>query len=559
MLGAGAVALLPLAVLIVAQILWLDDLRRSEELARRAILGDYLRSLDSEMQRYVESFDAPLDLPSELLCPFDAAAIGERMRRATWVGVTHVAIGTWCGGERLVYVDPRTGAVAAPPSAAARDAVKDAFEVWEASDEALVEVEGTGLVVDENAPHHRLVIHPVYALAASQAEAPAPAEGDGGGGSEGSAGAEVPPPARTVALVAAILDEPSLRAEILPKITARRVEVDGEHVVGVTIRDADDVILYASDPASGPHRDEIVEEFSLLYPDLSVGVGILSTSTVELARANFTLNVLLALALGGALLGGVGLLLRTAAREHQLSELKSDFVANVSHELKTPIASIQLFAELLRDGRASSPEKVREYGGLIDKESRRLTSLVDTILDLARFESGAGVVIREGVAVDAIVAQIVERVAARDGNGGRLRYAPPAEPLPAMAADPAALDRAIGNLVSNALKYSAADAPVEVRVALRGEAIEVEVEDRGVGVPEADREQIFERFHRLQRGPVHDVKGAGLGLAITRFIVEAHGGRVRVASEVGRGSTFTISLPQRVRARGGAAASRRDR
>ncbi len=529
MLWAGSVALLPLTVLIIAQLLWLDDLRESEELARRAILGDYLRSLDAEMERYVASFDTALDLSPELLCPLDPAAVAERLGRSELVGVSRVALVTWCAGERRVFIDPADGSISSPASAAEGEAVDEAFEVWQASTEAFVEVEGTGVVVDENAAERRLIIRPVK---------------------RPRAGREASPPGEVVGLVAAVVDLNGLREEVLPRLAARRVVVDGEHVIGVTIRDAEGALLWASDPSKDPNNDEIVEEFSLLYPDVTVGVGLQATSAAELAKANFTLNVILALALGGALLGGVALLLRIAARERQLSELKSDFVANVSHELKTPIASIQLFAELLRDGRAKDPEKVREYGGLIDKESRRLTRLVDTVLDLARFESGAGVVREDDVQIEEVIAQLVERVAGREGNGARLRVAFPEEPLPPMSVDRAALDRAVGNLVSNALKYSDAEARVDVRLELRGDEVHIEVEDRGVGVPEAERERIFERFHRLQRGPVHDVKGAGLGLAITHFIVEAHGGRLRVDSELGRGSTFAIILPTGRSARG---------
>jgi len=542
MLWAGSIALLPLTLLIIAQLVWLDELRESEELARRAILGDYLRSLDAEMEHYVASFDTALDLSAGVLCPLDTAAVGERLREAELVGVSRVAIVTWCDGERRVFIDAADGSLSSPTSAEEGEAVEEAFEVWQASTEAFVEVEGTRVVVDENAAERRLIIRPVTRpITPLKTNGEAPLRTCDGG--EGSCEAEV------VGLVAAVVDLAGLREEVLPRLAARRVVVDGEHVIGVTIRDAEGALLWASDPQKGSNNDEITEEFSLLYPDVTVGVGLQTTSTAELAKANFTLNVILALALGGAFLGGVALLLRTAAREHQLSELKSDFVANVSHELKTPIASIQLFAELLRDGRAKDPGKVREYGGLVYKESRRLTRLVDTVLDLARFESGAGVVFEDEVSIEEIIAQLGERLAGREGKGERVHISLPEEPLPLMSVDRAALDRAVTNLVSNALKYSDADARVDIRVYRRDGEIVIEVEDRGVGVPDAERERIFERFHRLQRGSVHDVKGAGLGLAITRFIVEAHGGRLRVDSELGRGSTFAIILPQRVSSR----------
>ena len=129
--------------------------------------------------------------------------------------------------------------------------------------------------------------------------------------------------------------------------------------------------------------------FSFLFTDWQIALSGRSSTPEQWARSNFALNVSLSLALGVVLLGGLVLVLRTTTRAMRLSEMKSQFVSNVSHELRTPLASIRVFGELLRLGRAGSPEKVREYGELIETESRRLTQLINNILDFSRIESGS--------------------------------------------------------------------------------------------------------------------------------------------------------------------------
>jgi two-component system phosphate regulon sensor histidine kinase PhoR len=224
--------------------------------------------------------------------------------------------------------------------------------------------------------------------------------------------------------------------------------------------------------------------------------------------------------------------------------MKADFVSNVSHELRTPLASIRVFGELLRLGKVEAPEKVREYGELIETESRRLTGLIDNILDLARIESGRKSYRLVPADLEEVVAETLRTFRVSLAPAGfRISYAASGEPLPRVAIDAAAIAQTMGNLLDNAVKYSGAARDVEVAVRREGGFAVVSVADHGIGIPRAEQAKVFERFHRVSTGQVHDVKGSGLGLAIVRHVAEAHRGRIELASRPGEGSTFSLWLP----------------
>ena len=224
--------------------------------------------------------------------------------------------------------------------------------------------------------------------------------------------------------------------------------------------------------------------------------------------------------------------------------MKSDFVSNVSHELRTPVASIRVFGELLRMGRAQDPEKVREYGEHIESESRRLTRLIDNILDFSRIESGrkeyrfAEGDVRE--VVEAVIRTYEVRLAS---SGVKIVLEAPKDPLPPLRMDADGIAQAFQNLLDNAVKYSGESKEVVVTLSSGNGYVTIAVRDRGIGIARDEQRRIFERFHRVGTGLVHDVKGSGLGLSILHHIVAAHGGDVAVLSEPGKGSTFTMRLP----------------
>jgi signal transduction histidine kinase len=248
------------------------------------------------------------------------------------------------------------------------------------------------------------------------------------------------------------------------------------------------------------------------------------------------------------LLGGIVLALRTASREIKLSSMKSDFVSNVSHELRTPLASIRVFGEFLRLGRVRRELKVREYGEFIETESRRLTQLINNILDFSKIESGAKTYDFETASIQEVVADTLRTLdLSLKHKGFSVRFETPAEPLPLMEIDADAMAQAVANLIDNAVKYSGDSKEIAVILLHAGDEIVASVRDNGIGVSADEQEKIFERFHRVSTGLVHDVKGSGLGLSIVSHIVKAHGGSIRVESEPGRGSTFSIHLPLRAR------------
>jgi signal transduction histidine kinase len=245
------------------------------------------------------------------------------------------------------------------------------------------------------------------------------------------------------------------------------------------------------------------------------------------------------------LLAGLVLVWTNVRRELKLSRLKSDFVANVSHELKTPLALIRLFAETLELGRVPTEDKKQQYHRIINKESRRLTQLINNILDFSRIEAGRKEYRFVRTDLAAVVRDVVDAYRFQIEQHGFALALDVAEDLPEMELDPEALSQALINLLNNAIKYSPGEKSIAVSARREGARVLVSVRDRGIGIPKGEQKRIFEKFYRVETSVVHTTKGSGLGLALVQHITEAHGGRVEVTSTPGEGSTFTLSLPVR--------------
>jgi two-component system phosphate regulon sensor histidine kinase PhoR len=230
--------------------------------------------------------------------------------------------------------------------------------------------------------------------------------------------------------------------------------------------------------------------------------------------------------------------------ERRANQQKSDFIANVSHELKTPLSLIRMFGELLATGKHKGENSPREYAEIITREAERLSHLIDNVLDFARIERGkASYDFTEGHLAD-----VVERaldVCRYRVEKERMRLQTEIEPdLPPIRMDENAMTLVLLNLIDNAVKYAAEGKEVDVRLSRTPGGVMLSVRDRGPGIPIEDQARIFERFYKVDRARVRgESGGTGLGLAIARHIVEQHGGRIRVESTQGAGSTFSFSIP----------------
>ena len=299
--------------------------------------------------------------------------------------------------------------------------------------------------------------------------------------------------------------------------------------------------LYSTANSWGKY--EVSLPFEPVFPKWRVDMGFEDMTIDELARRNFEKSVALSLFVLSLLILGIVLTMRATARELRLSEAKSTFVSNVSHELKTPLALIRLFAETLEMGRVRSADKAQEYYRIISNDSRRLTQLINNILDFSRIEAGRKEYQFEETDVAAVVQEVVDTYRYPLQNAG-FEIVTDIEPnLPAVKIDPDAMSQAVLNLINNAVKYSDEVKRVEVQVRGAGSHVAVEIADHGVGIPASEQRKIFEKFYRISTGLVHDRKGSGLGLALVEHIVKAHRGEIRVESTIGKGSRFTVLIP----------------
>ena len=267
--------------------------------------------------------------------------------------------------------------------------------------------------------------------------------------------------------------------------------------------------------------------------DTSAATGYYSTRNWLVGGGIFALAV-------SVVLGGF-MILRDAGREVQVARLRSEFVANVSHELRTPLTTIRMYSETLLLGRHRSEKQMQDYLTTLLHESRRLSRLVDNVLDFARIERGDRTYQRQPCDLgDAARAALETFSGVFAAEGFEVEEEIAAE-LPPVLADREAAEGAVANLLGNAVKYSPRRKAIRLAVEQREAEVLVEVADRGIGLPPGEEERIFEQFRRGANAA--SMAGTGLGLSLVKSVVEAHGGRVEAADRPGGGSVFRLCFP----------------
>ena len=248
----------------------------------------------------------------------------------------------------------------------------------------------------------------------------------------------------------------------------------------------------------------------------------------------------------GVMLLGTGFLVYAISSEQRVSALKSEFISNVSHELKTPLSLIRMFAELLMLGKVKTPEKGKEYAAIITRESERLSRLIDNVLDFSRIERGKAAYEMKPGDLGEVVERALDFYRYRLEREGRQLAVDVPAALPTTLLDENAMTLLLLNLVDNAVKYGGSG-PITVRLrsGRRGDELQLAVTDQGLGIAPEEQRKIFERFYRTRAVRNTSIRGSGIGLALVKHITEAHGGRVWVESEPGKGSTFLVTLPVR--------------
>ena len=251
---------------------------------------------------------------------------------------------------------------------------------------------------------------------------------------------------------------------------------------------------------------------------------------------------ILILVVGFTAFGGY-LLWRDVGRELAIAEMRSQFAASVSHELKTPLTSIRMFAEALTMGVQKKPEAQKEYLHTIISESERLSRLLNNVLDFSKIEQGTRTYRFETTSLEEVIHAAEEAMAfPMDQKGFDLQVEIEGG-IPEVQADRDAMEQAVLNLLHNAMKYSGESREIQLKLHRNGNMVQVDVTDHGIGIVKEDRDRIFGKFFRVSGIENQKIPGTGLGLTIVSHIAESHGGRVEVKSQPGEGSTFSLILP----------------
>ena len=244
-------------------------------------------------------------------------------------------------------------------------------------------------------------------------------------------------------------------------------------------------------------------------------------------------------------IGGLIVVFQDMTKEHKLDEIRKEFVANVSHELKTPLTTIKTYTETLMESDVDMAT-ARNFLSVIDKESDRMTRLVRDLLDLSNMDYGKSVWKSDEVSLSALLSEVLEKLDYSIREKGHVLHTS-IEVLPTMILDRDAVERVLLNIISNSVKYTDSGGELSVSLRREGDIAVIRVKDNGIGIGEEELERVFERFYRVEKGRSREMGGTGLGLAIAKEIVEGHGGTIRMESKLGEGTETIVRLPFRER------------
>jgi len=335
-------------------------------------------------------------------------------------------------------------------------------------------------------------------------------------------------------------NENYLLTELFPRILTT-VELGKDITVGI-INEKDSLLYFHDNHQVSGYL--VAESFNKYFSSWKVALFERTGKSIEqLSGRERQLYLGLFLGILTVMLIGIIILARAMIHESEVSRIKSEFVSNVTHELKTPLSLIRMFGETLDSGIVTEEAKRREFYSIIRKESERLTHLIDNVLDFSKIDTGK----KEYNFMEADLVTTIRhsleayRFHIRD-SGFEIESKMPEEPV-IIPIDKDAISQAFLNLLSNAVKYSEDKKYICVEIRKEKQSVLISVKDHGVGIAKEELKRIFDKFYRVPNAMKKQARGSGLGLTLTKHIVEAHKGKIEVDSEPGRGSKFTIRLP----------------
>lgn len=309
-------------------------------------------------------------------------------------------------------------------------------------------------------------------------------------------------------------------------------------------------IIASSDTNLAYNREKI--QFEQNFPDFfdywKMEVSFTNTPTIAASNASFYKNIIVLGAAMLLLLGALVFMFISAQKERALAERQAGFLANVTHELKTPLSVIQAAGENLSDGRVKDQNRLENYGTHIFNEAVRLRKMIEKLLDVAKADASETLIEPKPVRLDKLLHTFLEDHKKYIKNKGFSLHISIADDLPIVMIDTNSFDTILSNLVDNAIKYSNGDNYLGITLERNKKNVVLKVEDHGVGIPKKHISNIFEKFYRMEDTLTAETKGHGLGLSIVKNLVELNGGTINVKSESGNGSIFIVNFPIMVEA-----------
>jgi len=335
--------------------------------------------------------------------------------------------------------------------------------------------------------------------------------------------------------------------EFINETLAPRIQEISQDKFNISIyRKGDNALIFNTDRNDNPPEAEVFKDM-WLFPDYYAAIEMKGMEIADLIRNKSRQNIFYILLVDIMLIVGIVLVFKSIKKQIHLAQLKSDFVSNISHDIRTPLSLIYMYAESLKMGRVRSREKEKEYLEVLLKETRRLSGIVNKILNFSQIEKGKREYNFERINLNEIVKEVLSTYSYHLKNKDFNYDIDLDSEILTIMADKEAVTDAVVNLIDNSIKYSLEKKYIEIKTGKSSDYIYLEVRDKGKGISEKELKHIFDQFYRVTSTDITpETKGSGLGLSIVKHIMDAHKGIIKVFSKKGKGSRFILYFPVQI-------------